>query len=81
MSEFLKYKIYICLFFLINICFVFSGNIVYPYVLLAIFFIQNIAGVVFFIASLCIKKDKKYNFNELGELPIYTILIPVYKEK
>ena len=81
MSEFLKYKIYICLFFLINICFVFSGNIVYPYVLLAIFFIQNIAGVVFFIASLCIKKDKKYNFNELGELPTYTILIPAYKEK
>ena len=81
MSEFLKYKIYICLFFLINICFVFSGNAVYPYVLLAIFFIQNIAGVVFFIASLCIKKDKKYNFNELGELPTYTILIPAYKEK
>ena len=31
MSKFLKYKIYICLFFLINICFVFSGNAVYSY--------------------------------------------------
>lgn len=81
MNEFLKYKIYICLFFLINMYFVLSKNITYLYVLLSIFFVQNVAALIFFILSLRIKKTKEYDFSVLNKLPIYTILIPVYHEK
>lgn len=81
MSDILKYKIYICIFIAINLYFLITKSIGYLYVLLFIFFITNAAKLLLFIFSLFIKKHRIYHFNRLKNLPIYTILIPLYKEK
>lgn len=85
-ARFIKYKLTIILFFIVNVFLVFFDKTrhFYIWILLSFFVLNLFLRTVFFIFSLLVL-DKKYDLNKLkkldnSDLPIYSILIPVFKE-
>lgn len=82
----IKYKLTIILFFVVNVFLVFFDKTrhFYIWILLSFFVLNLFLRTVFFIFSLLVL-DKKYDLNKLkkldnSDLPIYSVLIPVFKE-
>lgn len=84
-NNFILYRIIILIFIIINIIMLNIVSIQKYYIItiLIIFIINNLLKLLLFLFSFVIKINKKFNLMDLNNnnLPIYTILIPLYKEK
>ena len=85
-AKFTNYKLLIFLFLIINILLIIFDctRHTYIWVLLSFFIINLLTRVTLFIFSILVL-DEEYDLNKLKELenfdlPVYSILIPVYKE-